>query len=103
MVRCVLATSGRDPAGPEDQADQATDPMWTIEQACQYFTESGLPIKPERLTMIIQGLEWEPSGSMPPGPKGGRGKALYPMGDVMWLHATLQDGIIRRGIRRRQR
>lgn len=77
--------------------------MWTVEQAAQYFTEAGLPIKPHRLAMILQGLEWAPDGKMPSGDRGGQGKALYSMGHVMWLHATLQEGIIRRGIKRRNR
>jgi hypothetical protein len=75
--------------------------MWTIDQAATYFTESGLPIRPARLAMILQGLEWEPDGAMPSGPRGGRGQALYSMGHIMWLHSTLQEGMIRRGIRRR--
>lgn len=77
--------------------------MWTIDQAATYFTESGLPIRAARLAMILQGLEWEPDGEMPPGPRGGRGHALYSMGHIMWLHSTLQEGMIRRGIRRRRR
>ena len=90
-------------ATPAGQDAPAADPMWTIEQACQYFTESGLPIDADHLSMIIQGLELEPAGAGPSGPKGGRGKALYLMGDIMWLHATLQAGIIHRGIPRRPR
>ena len=77
--------------------------MWTVEQAAQYFTESGLPIRPDRLAMILQGLEWEPDGELRIPGRSGRGKALYSMGHIMWLHSTLQEGIIRRGIRRRSR
>lgn len=79
------------------------DPLWTVEEACAFFTESGLPIRPDRLQMIIRGLEWEPAGERkpPPGSRGGRGKPLYPMADMMILHARLSEWLVSRGIRRR--
>jgi hypothetical protein len=86
---------------PEPSEEQ---PLWTVEEACAYFTESGLPITPDRLRMIIRGLEWKPAGTRkpPPGSKGGRGESLYPMADMMILWSRLSEWLAQRGIRRRE-
>lgn len=78
------------------------EPMWTVEEACDYFAAAGLPIRPDRLRKIIQGLEWEPAGTRAREPgETGRGKAVYRSSDMMILHARLAEFVATRGIRRR--
>lgn len=90
----MLTTAAMTTAGDE--------PLWTLEDACNYFAAAGLPIKPDRLRKIIQGLEWVPVAEEPPaGDKGGRGRALYKSSDLMVLQARLAEFIATRGIRRR--
>lgn len=79
------------------------EPLWTVEDAAAYFAASGLPIRPDRLRKIIQGLDWAPYAEIraEPGSAGGRGKALYKSSDLMVLHARLAEFVATRRIRRR--
>jgi hypothetical protein len=84
-------------------AQPPADPAWTVEQACEYFAETDIPIKPDRLRLIIRALEWQPVGYAPsPGPQGGRGAALYPVSDLMRLHSALAEWLVARGLRARR-
>lgn len=87
---------------PAVTAPRPAEPLWTLEEACEYFAASGLPITPARLRKIIQGLEWEPDERGPSGEQGGRGRGLYKSSDLMILHSRLTEFITTRGIRRRQ-
>lgn len=79
------------------------EPLWDVETACAYFARSGLPIKPDRLRKLIQGLDWAPDAEIraEPGSKGGRGRALYKSSDMMIFHARLAEFVATRRIRRR--
>jgi hypothetical protein len=76
-------------------------PTWTVEQAAAMWAAAGLPLHPDpaeatrRLTLIIRGLGWHPSGETRSGAKGGRGKAVYPAADFQRLHRDLAGWITR--------
>ena len=61
--------------------------VWTVEEACAYFADGGAPVDPDRLRLVIRALRWKPCGETPSGEKGGRGKPLYPIADLMKLHS----------------
>lgn len=62
---------------------------WTVDEACAWFAESGVPIEPDRLRLVIRGLQLPPTGETASGPQGGRGKPTYPVDDLMTLHAWI--------------
>lgn len=72
-----------------------------MEQACAFFAQSGLPIRPDRLRLLIRGLDWAPAARGPSPPQGGVGPALYWSADLMVLHARLAEFLESRGIPRR--
>lgn len=81
-------------------------PAWTLEEASAYFADGGVPIEIERLRLIIRelrkasgGRTWAPVGESAPGDKGGRGKPLYPVADLMRLHAAIAPWIAVQGPR----
>ena len=75
----------------------ATDPppTWTVEQASAYFAASGIPFDAWRLALVIKALSIRRAGEARPGPSGGRGKAMYPVGDLQALHRDLAEWLIR--------
>lgn len=63
---------------------------WTIDEAVRYFADSGLPVNARQLTAIIRALpRLTAIAETPPGGKGGRGHAMYDIGDLMRLHSAL--------------
>jgi hypothetical protein len=70
------------------------EPAWTVDEACQWFADGGIPIEPGRLRLIIRALRWKPVGESPPGEHGGRGYPLYPIADLMKLHASLAPWLV---------
>jgi hypothetical protein len=69
-----------------------TAPGWTVAEACEEFRRAGLPVEERRLAAIIRHLPGlVPLGEVrkPPGSKGGRGPALYEIGELQRLHSAL--------------
>jgi hypothetical protein len=85
--------------------DSAGEQLWTVEQACAYFARGGLPVEADTLTVIIREIRKTPGGrdrlpamgETPPGPAGGRGKALYRARDLMLLHRDLAPWVAHDG------
>ena len=74
----------------EPARTSADDPLWTVAEAAQYFTESGIPCTPDQLEAIIAKLPNVPrAGRAPSGPRGGLGKATYRVSTLMQLHSKL--------------
>lgn len=76
--------------------DATRDPEWTLATAASWFTESGIPTTEDQLAGIIARLPGfpPPVGRGPSGPKGGVGKYLYRMSDLMRLHARLAEWLV---------
>jgi hypothetical protein len=77
------------------------DPAWTLRQACDYFADGGLPVEEKALAEIIAALRrqsggrhWNPVGRAPSPEQGGIGKALYPVAELMRLHAQLAPWLV---------
>lgn len=68
-------------------------PLWTVEEACQHFGAGPLPVEPWRLHRVIRALPGFTAAGRAPsaGPQGGRGKDMYPIGDLMRLHSKLAE------------
>jgi hypothetical protein len=63
---------------------------WTISEAAALFEATGKPIPPRHLAMIIRALPgFCRIGERPSGDLGGRGHALYDIGQLQRLHAAL--------------
>jgi hypothetical protein len=63
---------------------------WTIPEAVAEFERAGLPVEERRLRAIIRNLPGlNPIGETRPGPAGGRGHPLYPIGELQRLHSAL--------------
>jgi len=63
---------------------------WTIEEALAEFAAAGMPVDPGRFRMAVTRVARIPrAGETPSGEKGGRGKLLYPIGELQRLHAAL--------------
>jgi hypothetical protein len=60
--------------------------LWTVDEAAQWFTAQGIPIRAAQLRLHIKALEWPPAGEGPSGPEGGRGRYMYPITHLMELH-----------------
>jgi hypothetical protein len=63
---------------------------WTIAEACAEFERAGVPVDPARFRIAVTRVARLPrAGEMPSGEKGGRGRALYEIGELQRLHAAL--------------
>ena len=63
---------------------------WTIAEALAEFERAGMPVDPARFAMAVTRVARIPrTGEMPSGEKGGRGQALYPIGELQRLHSAL--------------
>jgi hypothetical protein len=61
---------------------------WTVTEAREQFEQAGLPV--DGLARIIRALPgFQRIGETPAGEKGGRGHALYSIGELQRLHAAL--------------
>jgi hypothetical protein len=75
--------------------DATRDPEWTLATAASWFSESGIPTTEDQLAGIIAWLPgFRPVGRAPSGPKGGLGKNLYQMSELMKLHGRLTDWLV---------
>jgi hypothetical protein len=66
-----------------------THPGWTIEEASAEFARTGIPISPYRLRLAVRAVALRPVGEARSGELGGRGRALYDIGQLQRLHAAL--------------
>jgi hypothetical protein len=63
---------------------------WTVNEASADFAMTGKPIPPRQLAMIIRALPaFNPLGETASGGRGGRGHALYDIGQLQRLHSAL--------------
>jgi hypothetical protein len=68
---------------------------WTVQEAVEEFARTGLPV--DGLARIIRALPgFQRIGEVrkPPGSKGGRGDAIYDIGQLQRLHAALAPWLI---------
>jgi hypothetical protein len=71
---------------------------WTITEACAEFARAGMPMDPYRFRMVVRAVQLPRVGETQSGGKGGRGQALYEIGQLQRLHSALapwltaQDG-----------
>ena len=66
------------------------EPGWTIAEAVAEFAAAGMPVDPERFRLAVTRVaRIRRTGETPPGEKGGRGKFLYPIGELQRLHSAL--------------
>ena len=65
---------------------------WTVGEACEEFERAGLPIAERNLRAIVRnlpGFRRIGEKKQGPGSRGGRGEALYAIGDFQQLHGDL--------------
>ena len=73
---------------------------WTIAEALEQFTAAGMPVDGKRFRVAVTEvarLERVGEVRKPPGSKGGRGPALYEIGELQRLHAALAPWLIQAG------
>ncbi len=67
-----------------------TSDGWTISEACAEFAAAGMPVDEDRFRVAVTRVARLPrAGETPSGEKGGRGKVLYPIGELQRLHSAL--------------
>ena len=64
---------------------------WTISEACEEFARQGMPVDERRFTMAVRAFQLRRAGEGPAGAKGGRGQALYQIGQLQLLHSQMVD------------
>jgi hypothetical protein len=63
---------------------------WTVDEALAEFRAAGMPVDAERFRIAVTKVaRLERVGEAPKGPKGGRGKLRYPIGELQLLHSDL--------------
>lgn len=62
---------------------------WTIGEALAQFAQQGMPVDPARFRLAVRAARLHPAGRRPSGPRGGRGEAVYPIGELQRLHDAL--------------
>jgi hypothetical protein len=66
---------------------------WTVSEARDEFAKAGMPV--DGLARIIRALPgFRRIGETPSGEHGGRGHALYEIGELQRLHAALSPWLI---------
>ena len=72
---------------------RVTDHGWTVAEAREEFASTGLPI--DGLDRIIRALPgFRRIGEKPSGERGGRGPAVYDIGQLQQLHGRLAEWLI---------
>ena len=63
--------------------------------ACAQFAEAGMPVDEARFRIAVTRVARIPrTGEMQAGEKGGRGRALYPVGELQDLHRALAPWLV---------
>jgi len=63
---------------------------WTIADAIAEFERAGMPVDPARFRIAVTRVaRLARTGEMKSGERGGRGQALYDIGQLQRLHAAL--------------
>jgi hypothetical protein len=63
--------------------------------AVEQFAEAGMPVDEDRFRIAVTRVARLPrAGEMPAGEKGGRGRALYPVGELQRLHSALAPWLV---------
>ena len=63
---------------------------WTIPMACEQFELQGMPVDEARFRIAVTRVaRLARTGEMKSGERGGRGQALYDIGQLQRLHAAL--------------
>jgi len=64
--------------------------------ACEQFAEAGMPVDEARFRIAVTRVARLPrAGEMPAGEKGGRGYALYEIGELQRLHSALAPWLVK--------
>lgn len=72
-----------------------TAPGWTIAEALAEFERAGMPVDPARFALAVTRVARIPrAGETRPGEKGGRGHALYEIGQLQRLHSALAPWLV---------
>jgi len=64
--------------------------------ACAQFAEAGAPVDEARFRIAVTRVARLPriGETRPDGPNGGRGRAVYEIGELQLLHARLADWLV---------
>ncbi len=63
---------------------------WTIAEAVEEFARQGMPVDPARFRLAVTRVaRLQRTGEAASGAKGGRGQAMYDIGQLQRLHAAL--------------
>ena len=62
---------------------------WTIDEALAEFERQGMPVDPVRFRAVVRVARIPRTGETSSGERGGRGHAMYQIGDLQRLHAAL--------------
>jgi hypothetical protein len=69
---------------------------WTIDEAVAEFARQGMPVDPGRFRAAVRAARLQRIGETSSGAKGGRGQALYDIGQLQRLHAALSPWLVPR-------
>jgi len=70
---------------------------WTIDEALAEFARQGMPVDPKRFRAAVRVAQLERIGETSSGAKGGRGQALYEIGQLQRLHSALAPWLVVQG------
>ena len=67
---------------------------WTIDEALAEFERQGMPVDAKRFRAAVRVARLERIGETSSGGRGGRGHALYEIGQLQRLHAALSPWLV---------
>ena len=67
---------------------------WTIDDALAEFKKQGMPVDPVRFRAAVRVAKIQRVGETSSGERGGRGHALYPIGELQKLHSRLAEWLV---------
>ncbi|WP_287934232.1 hypothetical protein [Arthrobacter sp.] len=68
---------------------------WTIPEAVAEFAKAGMPVDEARFRLAVTRVARIPrAGEAQSGERGGRGHALYPVGELQRLHGALAPWLV---------
>lgn len=67
---------------------------WTIAEAVAEFERQGMPVDPDRFRAAVRAVRLQRTGETSSGAKGGRGQAMYDIGQLQRLHSALAPWLV---------
>jgi len=68
---------------------------WTVSEAVDEFARAGMPVDPGRFRIAVTRVaRIQRVGETPSGERGGRGHALYEIGELQRLHSALAPWLV---------